>query len=142
MCSGDALTSPIFRSSTKPVRLPLLLDFAHRGEGLLDNLTRIHELDVVRLPQVEIVGAQPRQRLVDGSPQTRSRKIETRDIVPAALTRQNRVLSFSFECDAQALLGQGAPIIGRHVEKIDPLIDGRVHRARAFRRIRLSKFIP
>ena len=54
----------------------------------------------------------------------------------------NSPQSSTFPRDAEPLFSQRTAIIRRDVEKVDPLIDRRVHGPYALRRIRLSKFIP
>ena len=103
-----------------------------RGDGLLD---RGHRVRDVLLVQVDVVGAQPAQRLGDRTPDVGAaalgagrRPVPHVHALATELRGQHDLVTARAEDLAQGALGSSAPAICvRGVEQGDPGVDGRVH---------------
>ncbi len=104
--------------------LYLALGDAHGGDGLIDDLAGVAELDVVGLQEVDVVGLQAGERLVDAGGDAGGGEVEPVGAVAAALGGEDYILAQADEGLAETRFGEGEAVVGRDIEVVDAALDG------------------
>lgn len=107
-----------------------LLEAEQRGQGLVDDLVEVGELDVVALQQVHVVDAEPRTTLVEAARDAVGREVELALAILADLgCEEVTVAPDAPQRPSEHRLGAGRAIVGRHVDEVDPVVQRGMDRA-------------
>ena len=107
-----------------------LLDFAQRGDRLVDDLLHRHELDVVTEDDVEMVGAEAMQGNVHALGDAFGGEVEMREVVTPQLGAECvAVTRHTFERDAEENLAHAAAVERRRVDERKPIFERDAHAA-------------
>ena len=103
---------------------PGLLDFSQRGDRLIHDLLHRHEFDVVAEHDVEVIGAEPVQRDIDGFGHALRGKIEVRQIVASDFRAKRVALArHAFQRDAEQHFAHPASVKWRGVDEVQPALE-------------------
>jgi hypothetical protein len=105
-CSGYDVAQHLDGKTRDPdeARLPGLLDFTQRGNGLLNDQSLVAEFDIMDMEDIHVVGLQALQRLIDAPCHTLRREIKVRLAIAGALGGQHYFVPDPLERFAQSCL--------------------------------------
>ena len=121
--------------------LALALQLAHGGQGFVDDLVGGTELGVVDLQEIDVVGLEAAEGVLDTLGDGGGGEVELVDTVAAALGGEDHAVAMAGEAFAQARFGEREAVVRRDVEEVDAAIDGVVHGVNRFSRVGFAEDI-
>src|SRR6185503_13025746 len=103
-----------------------LLQSAHRGYGLFNDLFRTAELNIMGKQQIDIIGPQSRQRLFEALSNFPRGEIEVPEPVAPAFRCQANAFAPALQSFPEPCFRKSEAVVRGNIEEVDPLIYGQV----------------
>src|SRR5438876_6289743 len=123
--------------------LALPLNLPERGQGLIDDLPHVHELNVVTEEDVEVIGTEPMQADIDAFGHAPRGEIEVRQIIAAQFGAEGETVARRVaQGNAEEHFAHPAPVKRRGVDEVEPAIERDADAAQRLVETDLAELLP